>query len=275
MRNLLLILLLFNILYLLYNAMQGEELPRGEMLVDERQLGPMLTLATTTGAAVDTPASETTVPTGAAEPPLAATETEGGEPVPVADDGASAEDAVDVAAGPEGSEAASADDPQARRLQAVVGRSCMSIGQFDRREDADRAQLKLTQQGMSAAVRSEIGQRFVGHWVQIRNIASMGEAQQMLETLHSDGLGEAYIIETEDEGIKISIGLFGEAAGAERIELQATSLGLPAVITPRTTEGTVHYVDVALPPGRGAGEYIREYGEQRVLLLDRARCPGS
>mgnify|MGYP001812303154 CR=1 FL=1 len=95
----------------------------------------------------------------------------------------------------------------------------------------------------------------------------------MLEVLHAGGLQEAYTVETEDEGIKISLGLFGNLDGAERIELQATSLGFNADITPRTAEGTVYWVDIALPQGKGAGEIIERYGEDQVRLREAATCP--
>ena len=59
----------------------------------------------------------------------------------------------------------------------------------------------------------------------------------------------------------------------ERIELQATSLGMNAVIVPRMNEGTVYFVDIALPPGRGASAIIEQYGEEKVALRDAATCP--
>ena len=82
--------------------------------------------------------------------------------------------------------------------------------------------------GMRTSIRATTGQIFVGHWVQIRNVADRGSGNQMLETLREGGLADAYLVETEEEGLKISLGLFGELARAERIELQAKSLGLPA-----------------------------------------------
>jgi hypothetical protein len=60
---------------------------------------------------------------------------------------------------------------------------------------------------------------------------------------------------------------------AERVELQAKSLDLPADVTPRMRQGTVFFVDIGLPPGKGAGNMIAEYGEDRVLLRDAATCP--
>ena len=62
---------------------------------------------------------------------------------------------------------------------------------------------------------------------------------------------------------------------AEKIELQAKSLGFNADISPRLREGTVFFVDIGLPPGKGAGEMIERYGEDTVLLRDAATCPST
>ncbi len=97
----------------------------------------------------------------------------------------------------------------------------------------------------------------------------------MINTLKEGGLGDAYLLDTDDEGLKISLGLFGEMSRAERVELQAKSLELPADITSRMREGTVFFVDIGLPPGKGAGSMIEIYGEDRVLLRDAATCPQS
>ena len=84
---------------------------------------------------------------------------------------------------------------------------------------------------------------------------------------------DAYLVRTEDEGLKISLGLFGNLESAERIELQARSLELPADIKPRMAERTVYFVDVGLPPGKGAGAIVEKYGEDKVLLREAATCP--
>jgi hypothetical protein len=158
-------------------------------------------------------------------------------------------------------------------LEAVVGRSCVTVGPFRASADADAAQMRYSGEGMRAGVRTANGQIFVGHWVQIRNIASRDEGNAMLRKLREGGLGDAYLVETDDEGIKISLGLFGDINGAEKIELQAKGLGFNAEITPRMSEGTVYFVDIALPPGRGGSGIIEQYGEDRVMLRDAATCP--
>lgn len=158
-------------------------------------------------------------------------------------------------------------------LSAVVGRSCVTIGPFRSNAEADGALAEYESEGMRASVRTTQGEVFVGHWVQIRNIPDQATGNAMLETLRAGGLGDAYIVPTEDEGLKISLGLFGEMSRAEKVELQAKSLELPADITPRTREDTVFYLDIGLPPGRGANAMMEKYGEDKVLLREQATCP--
>ena len=158
-------------------------------------------------------------------------------------------------------------------LQAIVGRSCVTIGPFRVNSDADAAVLAYSGEGMPTRIRSATGQIFVGHWVQIREIADAATANYMLEKLAAGGLTDAYVVQTEDDGLKISLGLFGDVERAERIELQAKSLNLPAEVSPRTRDGTVYFVDIGLLPGRGAGAIVEKYGEDRVLLRDAATCP--
>lgn len=158
-------------------------------------------------------------------------------------------------------------------LEAVVGRSCVTVGPFKVSGDADSAVLEYGNEGMKTALRSEQGQIFVGHWVQIRDIPDEATANQMLATLADGGLTDAYLVRTEDEGLKISLGLFGEVSRAEKIELQARSLDLPADISPRMREGTIFFVDIGLPPGKGAGAIVEKYGEDRVAMREAATCP--
>ena len=78
-------------------------------------------------------------------------------------------------------------------------------------------------------------------------------ASDAIDKLVAGGITDAYLVPTDDEGLKISLGLFGEMNRAERMELQAESLNMQAEITPRMRDATVYYVDIVLPPGRGAG----------------------
>ncbi len=158
-------------------------------------------------------------------------------------------------------------------LEAVVGRSCATIGPFRASGDAEAAQAEYSGEGMRAAMRSTMGQIFIGHWVYIEGIPDRETGNQMIEKLHAGGLADAYLAPADDGGRLISLGLFGSLDGAERVELQAKSLDLPATITARTQDGMVYFVDIGLPPGKGAGAMIERFGEDKVLLRDAATCP--
>jgi len=160
-------------------------------------------------------------------------------------------------------------------LAAVVGRSCVTVGPFRASEDADTAIAQFAGEGMRTSLRSAQGQIFVGHWVMIRDIADRETGNEILATLRQGGLSDAYLVPTEEGGLNISLGLFGELDRAEKVELQAKSLDLPADITPRTRAGVVFFVDIGLPPGTGAGAMVGQYGEEKVLLREAATCPRS
>jgi hypothetical protein len=225
MRNLLLLLVLANILYFIWEMVIEEPPETGVAIVEVSQLGPPLQLSRTAQPATS----------------------------------------VGAMLGSSGQ----------MDMAAVVGRSCVSIGPFTNGPDAQRVFQDYQNEGMRVSVRSTEGQIFVGHWVQIRDIPNRETGNQMIDRLVAGGLNDAYLVPTDDEGLKISLGLFGEMSRAERVELQAESLNMAAEITPRMRETTVFFVDIALPPGRGAGAMIERFGEDKVLLRAQATCPGS
>ena len=185
---------------------------------------------------------------------------------------AAGEDAAEIVVAEAG---VALDSETATELSAVVGRTCVTIGPFRSQDDADSALTRYTAEGMRTAQRQESGQIFVGHWVQVRNIETREEGNATVQQLRDGGIPEAYLVTTDDEGLKISLGLFGNLEGAQRIERQAQSLGLPADISRRMSNGVFYFVDVALPQGRGAGAMIERYGEEKVLMRREATCPDS
>jgi len=227
MKNLLLLLLLANILYFVWELFVDEPLEAGVAVVNESDLGPPLEISKTRIAKA---AMSVGAVLGSGKP---------------------------------------------SDLAAVVGRSCVTLGPFTTATLASGALADYEKQGMRASIRRTQGRVFVGHWVQIRNIENREIGNVILGKLKEGGLGDAYLVPTKDEGLKISLGLFGEMSRAERVELQAKSLGLPADITLRMREGTVFFVDIGLPPGKGASNMIEKYGEDRVLLRNAATCPRS
>ncbi|MEO1247813.1 MAG: SPOR domain-containing protein [Pseudomonadota bacterium] len=254
MRNLLLILILANVLYFLWGNFKGEPREPGVAVIEQSDLGPPLIVA---------------------EPEEDEVQLADAGDVALDGDAADAADADggDEAEGDGEAVPAAPERRERTELSAVVGRTCVTIGPFRAMADADSAQAQYSGEGMRTAKRQENGEIFVGHWVQIRDIATREEGNATVETLRDGGIPEAYLVTTDDEGLKISLGLFGNLEGAERVEQQARSLDLPAEISRRMSDGVFHFVDVALPPGRGAGAMIERYGEEKVKMRGEASCP--
>ena len=253
MKNLLLLLVLANILYFIWEMVVEEPPETGVAVVEISKLGPPLQL------------SEGPRTRQRAEP----------EPQPEPEGGLESEPGLEQESeAPPGVGATVSMAPQTD-LSAIVGRSCVSIGPFTSGPDAQRVFQDYRNEDMRASVRSTKGEIFVGHWVQIRDVPDRQTGNAMIDRLVAGGITDAYLVPTDDEGLKISLGLFGEMSRAERVELQAEAMNMHAEITPRMREDTVYYVDIALPPGRGAGTMIERFGEERVLLRERATCPGA
>jgi hypothetical protein len=158
-------------------------------------------------------------------------------------------------------------------LEALLGHSCVTIGPFKENANADLAALEYANEGMRSVLRPTRAQVFVGHWVWIRKIESEIAADTVLQQLKDGGLNDVYLDRSDPADLKISLGLFGAEAGAEKIELQARSLDLPAEIIPSSKERDVFFVDIELPPGKGAGAMIEKHGQERVLTREAATCP--
>ncbi len=158
-------------------------------------------------------------------------------------------------------------------LAALVGRACVTLGPFRSSEDADRANTEYAGEGMRTALRSGQGQIFVGHSVQVQDVPTRTEGRDMLGRLHEGGLSDAFLVGNEEDGLSISLGIFGNQSNAERVELQAKSIGFDVSVSPMTRDAPVFFVDIGLPPGKGAGAIVDKYGEERVLLREAATCP--
>lgn len=225
MKNLLLLLLLANILYIMWGRFATQDLQPGVAVLSESDLGPPLDVKF---AADDEEITSVGAILGSG-------------------------DRSDVA--------------------AVVGRACVTIGPFSVRSDADTAVLEHANDGMQTAVRSKGTEVFIGQSVQVVNVANRAAGREMVGVLERRGLEGPFIVGNDEIGYALALGIFSDAANAERVELTARSAGFDVETTPMRRKQDVFFVDVELPPGRGAGAIVDRYGEDRVALRDAATCP--
>ena len=158
-------------------------------------------------------------------------------------------------------------------LEAVIGRSCVTIGPFKVVGDADSAVLEYTNEGMRAAKRLGKAQVFIGHSVQVEDVASRAAGREMLRKLGEQGLADAFIVGNDEIGYAIALGIFGQLENAEKVELQARAAGFEVEVAPMMRDADVFFVDIGLPPGKGAGSIVERFGEELVALRDEATCP--
>ena len=158
-------------------------------------------------------------------------------------------------------------------LEAVVGRSCVTIGPFKVVDDADSAVLEYNNEGMKALRRQGKAQLFIGHSVQVEDVSSRAAGREMLAKLAEQGLSDAFIVGNDEVGYAIALGIFGQIENAEKVELQARAAGFEVEISPMMRDADVFFVDIGLPPGKGAGSIVEHYGEELVALREEAVCP--
>lgn len=158
-------------------------------------------------------------------------------------------------------------------LAAVIGRACVTIGPFSVASDADTAVLEYAAAGMQTALRATETEVFIGQSVQVTNVESRAAGREMVSALERRGLDGPFIVGNDEIGYSIALGIFSDVVNAERVELQARSAGFDVETMPMVRSQDVYFVDVGLPPGRGASAIVERYGEDRVALRDAATCP--
>ncbi len=206
-------------------------------------------------------------PTTAAQPPAGApirlvSEV---EPERAEADDPGAADGLEASAGP-----AEADEPE-RPDAAVAASRCVSVGPFPDLADAAAASSRLRAAGFEPSQRVADGEIWVGYWVHLEGIPTRDEAGRILETLRGNGIGEAYLIPGEEDGHIISLGVFNDIGRAGRLREQVRRLDLEPAIVDRSRRGTVHWIDVELPPERDLAIEILQV-PNRITRLEQRPC---
>lgn len=160
-----------------------------------------------------------------------------------------------------------------KELSAAVGRACMSVGPFTKVATANDELAKLLNDGYVAAERAAQGTVFQGHWVYVDSLKTRAQARSLLAKLKEGGIKEAILMAGAPGEDVISLGMFSALSGAERIELQAKSLGVEARMAARSKEATVFWLDIKLQDGQAGSTLVESYGDDKVKMGNAAICP--
>ncbi len=165
--------------------------------------------------------------------------------------------------------------PGATRPQRP-GEHCLSLGPFGDLTDAARASTLLREHGLRPRQRAGEGTVWKGYWVSLEQLPDRPAAEGIIERLRRFGVGDAYVLPEEDNGITISLGLFSERQRALRRMDEVRALGLEPQLAERERSGTVYWIDVDVePPARLPDTTALDDGSGRILRLAVQPCDES
>jgi len=161
-------------------------------------------------------------------------------------------------------------------VSVAGGERCFRLGPFSSANAAAAVDGRLSARGLSVSRSRESGRAWVGHWVQLLDLPDVKAAGQVVDTLVSGGINDAYVFSREPT-VNISLGVFRGRQGADdRIRL-ARKLGYSAVATDRFRDGIEHWVEIELPSGQppdladlriGQGES----GQAQIVRIEERPC---
>lgn len=122
--------------------------------------------------------------------------------------------------------------------------ACVSAGPFAERSAVDRASERLQERGFASRLRQAPGEVRVGLWVRIEGFATSVDAENAVPGLRWAGIEDAYVLDEDNGGATISLGIFGGVAGAAEAEKIARDAGFEPVTSERTRETGVFWLDV-------------------------------
>jgi hypothetical protein len=165
-------------------------------------------------------------------------------------------------------------NPESGPGSGPAERNCVRLGSFASAETAEQGAQRLAGQGIVATVEAEPVENWLGHWVQVPGLADRGAASRASEDLAAAGLGDAYVVRTED-GFKVSLGVFKERARADRVAQIARGAGYPVQTTDRTRDGEEYWLLVL--PTVDAGPDLAELvpAGDRILRSESVPCPAG
>jgi len=157
---------------------------------------------------------------------------------------------------------------------APDGTRCFRIGPFASAQAAAVVGDRLSSRGLPVERTSESGQIWVGHWVQLPDLASIETAREAVKKLVSGGIRDAYISSREPT-IDISLGVFRGRRGADDVIRLARALGYAAEATDRFRDGIEYWVEVSTSADQPPDSADLRIGEAQIIRIEERGCAPS
>lgn len=155
--------------------------------------------------------------------------------------------------------------------------ACVSVGPFLSRPDAERAAARLDRLGFTVRLRDAREDVRVGHWVRLDGLATMEDAENARAALQAAGLADAFVINEEDAGPVVSLGVHADPARAEATVAVARLAGFEPRTIDRMRTETVTWLDVDRQANGGlpAMEEIEVSVDGRPSTPELRPCPAT
>jgi hypothetical protein len=154
------------------------------------------------------------------------------------------------------------------------GDRCRRIGPFADIGVADSVAQQLSRIDFKVRRTSKAGEVWVGYWVQLIDLKTLDKARQALNRLTKAGLVDAYIFQTEPT-INVSLGLFRERRGADRVASLAQDLGLNPETTDRFQPGIEHWLTVELEAAQTLELSEIEFTTAQIMRTENVLCDSA
>jgi hypothetical protein len=150
--------------------------------------------------------------------------------------------------------------------------ACVRIGPLPAADAAAGLAKTIESKGFSARTVALDGQAWLGHWVQLAGFGSAAEAEVARDRLAGGGLADAYLMQDGGTAI-ISLGVFRDRGGADRVAAAARRLGFAPVVTERYRPAVEHWVVAVLPPDSVLARDALAAGGSQILRVEAIECP--
>lgn len=152
---------------------------------------------------------------------------------------------------------------------------CYRLGPFESDASAGSIADRLSAEGIPVEQTAVTGQVWMGHWVQLTDRPSIGEAREVVAKLASGGLRDAYIY-SRDPTIDISLGVYRSREGADDVISRARRIGFEVEATDRYRDGIEYWVKAELSgESVDLGELARSGAnpaEAQIMRIEEAAC---
>lgn len=148
---------------------------------------------------------------------------------------------------------------------------CVQIGPLPAAAAASELARSLAPRGVVATPFAREGQAWMGNWVQLRGFASAEAAETARQQLVAGGLADAYVMQEGGEAL-ISLGVFRDREGAERVSAVARRLGFQPLATDRYRPAVEYWLRARVPPGSGLARGTLALPGTRILRVEAIGC---